>query len=213
MTKLLLIALLITNATAAGPRQASAVPAVGPPIDTPQERQALRQLTQCVAKLRPEWARSMLSYPYLSDRQAGAAAELVSGRDKCLSAPEVAVAFRTSGVVGSAAEYFLASGLPRIDSQRLANALSTVAPMNVSEDLALCLAARNPAAAQELVASNPGSTGELSAVGEVARGLPSCTEPGEKLSVDQQALRALVSIALYRGISAIADLRNNRTTH
>jgi hypothetical protein len=115
--------------------------------------------------------------------------------------------------VGSAAEYFLASGLPRIDSQRLANALSTVAPMNVSEDLALCLAARNPAAAQELVASNPGSTGELSAVGEVARGLPSCTEPGEKLSVDQQALRALVSIALYRGISAIADLRNNRTTH
>jgi hypothetical protein len=155
----------------------------------------------------------MLSYPYLSDRQAGAAAELVSGRDKCLSAPEVAVAFRTSGVVGSAAEYFLASGLPRIDSQRLANALSTVAPMNVSEDLALCLAARNPAAAQELVASNPGSTGELSAVGEVARGLPSCTEPGEKLSVDQQALRALVSIALYRGISAIADLRNNRTTH
>ena len=77
MTKLLLIALLITNATAAGPRQASAVPAVGPPIDTPQERQALRQLTQCVAKLRPEWARSMLSYPYLSDRQAGAAAELV----------------------------------------------------------------------------------------------------------------------------------------
>jgi hypothetical protein len=151
----------------------------------------------------------MLSYPYLSDAQASVAAQLTSGRDNCLGAPEVAVAFRTSGVVGSAAEYFLHSDLAKTDAQRLANALSTVAPLNVSEDFALCIAARNPLAARDLAFSDPGSADEVKAASIVSASVPSCTKPGEKLDVDLQSLRALVATALYRGLTAAAAARNN----
>lgn len=208
MKKLLLIALMIAGAGGAQAQPAAAAPTVNPAIDTPQERQALRKLTMCVAGLRPQWARSMLSYPYLSDPQASAAAELVSGRDKCLNAPEVAVAFRTSGVVGSAAEYFVRANVTKADPQRLANALSTVEPLNVSEDFALCIAARNPSAARALAFSDPGSGDESKTAALVSAAVPSCTSPGEKLTVDLQSLRALVAVALYRGLTAAVAVRN-----
>ena len=193
-----MINLLIAALLASGP----AAPALQPPVDTPQERQALRKLTNCVAQSRPRWARTLLSYPYLSNDQARIAAELVSGRDHCQTAPELAVAFRNSSVVGFAAEHFLQSDMAKTDLQRVGNALNTVAPMNVSEDFALCLAARDPAAALDLASSDPGSPAETQAAHRVGRGLSYCSKPGEGLNIDVQALRALVATALYRGVSA-----------
>jgi hypothetical protein len=202
MTKLSLTALLIAASVGAQAQPAATPASIQPAIDPPQERQALRKLSVCVAQLRPRWARTMLSYPYLSDAQASVAAQLVSGHDNCLGAPEVAVAFRTSGVVGSVAEYFVRADMPKTDSQRLSNALSTIAPRNVSEDFALCLAARNPGAAQDLAFSDPGSAGEARAAGMVAMSVPTCTKPEEHLDVDLQSLRALAATALYRGVIA-----------
>jgi len=205
----LLVAALLASSPPMAP--AAAVPAVSiaPALDTAQERQALRKLTICVAGLRPRWARAMISYPYLSDPQASAATQVVSGHDNCLGAPEVAVAFRTSGVVGSVAEYFVREEMPRTDLQRLANSLATVAPMNVSEDFALCLAARNPKGAVDLALSDPGGADEARAAAAIGTGVPSCTKPGEQMNVDMQALRALVSIALYRGVTATGAVKNN----
>src|SRR3954465_7897643 len=144
-----MIDLLVAAALASSPATPTVVPAVAilrPALDTPPERLALRKLTVCVAEIRPRWARTMLSYPYLSDDQARIAAQLVSGHDHCLGGREVAVAFRTSSVVGFAAEHFVQTDLGKSDPQRVGNALNTVVPMNTSEDFALCLAARDPGA-------------------------------------------------------------------
>ena len=201
MNKLAVSALLLPLTTSAWAQPASSTP-IHPPYDTPQERQALRKMTACVAEQRPRWARALLARPYLSDPQASAAAAVASGRDKCLGAPEANVAFRTSGVVGAVAEQLVRTDLPKTDLARVSAALATVTPLNVSEDFALCLAARNPAAALDLATSEPGSAGELQASAVVGAALPSCTRPGEQLQVDVQSLRALVSTALYRGVSA-----------
>jgi hypothetical protein len=201
MGKFLFSALLA--AFSAQAQSAPAAIAIQPPVDTVQERQALRKLTICITTQRPRWARSMLSYPYLSDAQASAAAEITKGNDHCLNAPEAQVAFRTSGVVSAAAEHFVRTEMPKADSKQLASALATVTPLNVSEDFALCLAARNPSAALDLALSDPGSAGETEAVSLVAAGVPSCTKPTERLDVDLQSIRALVTTALYRGMTTV----------
>ncbi|MFL6760232.1 hypothetical protein [Sphingomonas sp.] len=184
------------------PANAAPSVVVHQPIDTPTERQALRKLTFCVAERRPRWAHQLVSYPYLSDAQASAAAELVSGRDNCLGAPEVAVAFRISGVAGAVAEYFVRSDLGTSDLRRVSAALATAPPLNVSEDFALCVASRNPAAAVDLVRSELGSADEMQTASALANGVPSCTMPGERVQVDLQALRALIATALYRAVTA-----------
>lgn len=204
----LLAAALLASSPPTPPAQPASAAVIQPALDTPQERQALRKLTICVAGLRPRWARAMIAFPYLSDPQASAAAQVVSGHDNCLGAPEVAVAFRTSGVVGSVAEYFVRSEMTRTDPQRLANALATVPPLNVSEDFALCLAARNPKAALDLALSDPGSAAEVGAAGLVSKSVPSCTKPGERLDVDLQAMRAMVATALYRGVAVATGAQN-----
>src|SRR6476469_1501321 len=195
-----MIDLLVAAALASSPPTPAAA-VVKPALDTPQERRALRKLTTCVAGLRPRWARELLSYPYLSDDQARLAAQMVSGHDNCLGHADVAVAFRTSSVVGFAAEHFIQADLAKADPQRVGNALKSVAPMNVSEDFALCLAARDPSSALDLTSSDPGSSTEVQAAGRVASGLSYCSKPGERLDVDVQALRALVATALYRGVT------------
>jgi len=74
--------------------------------------------------------------------------------------------------------------------------------MNVSEDFALCLAARDPSAALDLASTDPGSPAETQAADRVADGLSYCSKPGERIGVDVQALRALVATALYRAVTA-----------
>jgi hypothetical protein len=211
MIDLLVAAALLPSAAQSTAPAAAAV--IQPPLDTPQERQALRKLTICVAQLRPQWARTMLSYPYLSDDQASIAAEMVSGRDNCLGKHEVAVAFRTSSVVGFAAEHLVQAEMVKVDPKRIGNALNSVAPKNASEDFGLCLAARDPSEALDLAYSDPGSGREASAAGQVALGLSYCSKPGESLKVDVQALRALVATALYRGVTAAVDAASNRAAH
>ena len=208
MRKLPLTALVIAMAAPVQAQPALSPASIQPAVDTAAERQALRKLTMCIAGQRPRWSRSMLSYPYLSTPQASAAAQITSGRDKCLNAPEVAVAFRTSGVVGAAAEYWLRADLPKTDLKQLGGALATIAPFNVSEDFGLCLAARNPQASMDLALSDPGSADEGKAAGLVAASVPSCTKPTERLDVDLQSLRALVATALYRGLTATTVAKN-----
>src|SRR5687768_5048595 len=105
MTRLHLAALLILGAASA---QAQPLPPnVQPSPDSAAERQALRSLTACIAKSRPRWARQTLSLPYLSDAQAAAAAEALSGKDSCVPRTGAELTFRTSSMVGSLADHFL----------------------------------------------------------------------------------------------------------
>ena len=175
-----------------------------PSPDSAEQRKASRKLTSCLAEARPRWARNLLSQPYLSDAQAKYAAMALRGRDTCVTSRDgVEITFRNSLMVGSLAEHFLDEDIRRADAARLADKLSTLPPRNVTEDFALCVAARNPGAARDLALSEPGSAEEDAAARRVFAYVEACRAESEQLTVDLQALRALVAAALYRGVDAV----------
>lgn len=181
---------------------------IQPGPDSAEQRRALRDLSMCLARTRPGWARQTLARPYLSNDQATAAAQALTGRDNCSRGPETEITFRTSGLIGGLADHFLESELRRADFPRLSATLGSLAPLNGSEDFALCVASRNPGAARDLALSEPGSAQEGRALEQVSAHVRPCLNPGERSAVDIQALRALVSTALYRGITT-ASLASN----
>jgi hypothetical protein len=203
MAKLYLAALLALGAAQAAQAQPPA-PAIQPSPDTAEERAALRTLTACLAEARPRWARQTLAKPFLSQSQELSVELALTGKDSCTHGPDdTAFRFRASGIVGSLAEHYLQADIGRADSARLAEKLSTLTPLNVSEDFALCVTARNPAAARDLALSEPGSAVEEQSVRKLAAAIEPCTNSDEHLTVDVQSLRALTSTALYRGVTAV----------
>lgn len=204
MAKLYLAALLAVSSVSAAAQPA---PAVQPNVDSPESRRALRQMSVCLAELRPRWARELLARPYLSNEQAYDASEALNGRDNCLRG-DLELTFRTSTMVGSLAEHFVRTEIGGVDFTRLSRVLSTMDPRNASEDFALCVAAANPAAARNLALSEFGSPAETEAATQLGRYVERCTNPGENLTVDLQSLRALTSSALYRGIVAAGTAGN-----
>lgn len=206
MATLFLAALLAFNGTGAVTQSPDV--RLQPSVDSAQQRQALGDLTVCLAERRPRWVREMLSLPYLSDAQSEVAARVTHGGDSTCRSAEDELTVRTSSIVAGLTQYFLRYDIRRVDFGRVATAMNTVTPLNVSEDFGLCVAARDPAAARELALSEFGSAAEARAARQLAAHVESCTNPGEQLTVDQQALRALVSMALYRGVSRVLASRN-----
>jgi len=204
MTRHVIAALLAFSAAAATAQPVD----IQPTVDTPEQRQSLRTLTSCLIQQRPRWARQTLAQPYLSQSQARIASYVLSGRDTCVTRPEVEVTFRTSSLVASLAEHYVRTEIGDVDLARLTNALNTVTPLNVSEDFALCVVSRNPVAARTLTLSAFGSTEETAAAQQLASGVPPCTNRGENLTVDLQALRALSATALYRAVSSLRTATN-----
>jgi hypothetical protein len=208
MAKLYFAALLAVGAASVAAQPSSPTEAIQPFVDSAEHRQILRNLSACLAEARPRWARRTLSHPYLSDAQASAAAQALNGTDKCIRGSEAEVTLRTSGLVGSLAEHFLRAEIEKADSQRLAEVLYTLTPLNASEDFALCVAQRNPAAARDLALSEPGSAAETEATGKLATHVAPCINKGEQLTIDLQSLRALTSTALYRGVTTVLAARH-----
>lgn len=207
MAKLYLAALLAVGAASVQAQPPKVT--IEPSPDSAEQRKELQKLTSCLAEARPRWARGTLSRPYLSDAQAYDASLALRGRDTCVvSRDGTEVTFRTSGMVGSLAEHYLRKDLQRTDARRLAEKLSTLPPLNVTEDFALCVASRNPIAARDLALSEPGSAAEEEAARKVSAYLEPCTTDTERLTVDLQSLRALVATALYRGVTAVLTSRS-----
>jgi hypothetical protein len=203
MARLYLAVLLAVGAASVHAQPPAAT--LQPSPDSAEQRKGLLKFTACLAEARPRWARGTLSRPYLSDAQRYDASLALKGKDSCVpGGPDgTEITFRTSGMVGSLAEHFLRRDLERADAARLAEKLSTLPPLNVTEDFALCVAARNPAAARDLALSEPGSAAEDAAARKVAESVEPCTRESEQLTVDLQSLRALVATALYRGVTAV----------
>jgi hypothetical protein len=182
---------------------------VEPNVDSVERRQELRNMAICLAELRPGWARRTLSQPYLSNSQAHIASEALTGTDGCIpSRNDTEMTFRTSSVVANLAEHYLRTHLPQANFRRVSVALLNLAPRNVSEDFALCVTARSPSAARDLALSEFGSPAEAEAAGRLAAFVEPCTNAGEELTVDLQALRALSAIALYRGVTTAGSGSN-----
>jgi hypothetical protein len=204
MTRYVIAALLAFSAASATAQPAD----IQPTVDTPEQRQSLSTLTSCLIQQRPRWARQTLAQPYLSQSQARIASYVLSGRDTCVTRPEVEVTFRTSSLVASLAEHYVRNEIGEVELARLSNALNSITPLNVSEDFALCVVSRNPVAARTLTLSTFGSADEAAAAQQLASGVAPCTSQGENLTVDLQALRALSATALYRAVSSLRTATN-----
>jgi hypothetical protein len=189
---------LLALAVASAPALAATVQ---PAPDSVEERIALRKLSTCLAEKRPDWARETLAKPYLSQSQMRSAMKGVSESGGCMKGVDAGL--RYSGMVGSLAEHYLRSEIRKTDPRQLVAALSSIEPLNASEDFALCVAARNPAAARDLALSEPGSQAENAAAARLADAVGPCTSADEGLSIDVQSLRALASTALYRGVTDV----------
>lgn len=196
-----LAALLALESLSSQPLPPVPAAVVQPAPDSAELRQSLRRLVMCIADRRPRWARQTLALPYLSEEQAREAAQALSGRDNCLADYQSDMTFRTSTLVASLAEHFLQAQTDRNAITRAATALNTATPLNASEDFALCVAARDPAAARDLTFSEPGSAGEEQAAQQLARRVEPCTRPGENLTIDVQSFRALIATAFYRALT------------
>ena len=207
MVRLILASLLVLGSAGAHAQPTQPPLALQPSVDSPEVLMAMRSLSLCLAESRPRWARQTLAQPYLSDAQARVAAESLSGRDTCVRG-DTEFTFRTSTVVGTLAEQFVRAEIGQVEFDRLAISLDTVEPLNASEDFALCVASRNPAAARDLALSEFGSSQEMEAARQLAGHLAPCMRRGEDLTVDLQALRALMSTALYRGMSSLRTEAN-----
>lgn len=207
MTRLF-TALLLGAAMSAQTQAAALASPIQPSVDTAQQRQSLRTLMACVAKARPVWARQLLAQPYLGEEQTRTAGEALGGKDRCVLQDEVEMTFRTSSMVSNLAEFFLSTELASADLERLSRSLNTIAPLNASEDFALCVAARDPASARAIALSEPGGNEELQAADKLAAQVQPCVIKGEKPTVDLQSLRGLMSIALYRAMANGALAQN-----
>ena len=208
MARLYLAALLALGAASVQAQPPVPAMPIQPSVDSAEQRQALRNLAICLAELRPRWARSTLSQPYRSDAQERTASEALRGTDSCISRNGAEVTFRTSSVVASLAEHYLRAEIGQLDFARLTAALSTMTPLNASEDFGLCVASGNPAAARDLALSELGSPAEIEAARQLAANLSPCINQGERLTVDLQSLRALTSLALYRGTMTVTAAGN-----
>ena len=202
------LAAMLVLAGAGHVQPTAPAPQIQPAPDSPQARRALRSMVMCLADLRPGWARDTLEQPYLSQQQGAAAAAIMSGRDNCLSVHEAEMTFRTSTLVGSIAEYYIRQPTSAANFSRAAANLNRATPKNASEDFALCVATRDPAAARELALSDPGSRSEASSAQRLSAFIPDCTNPGERLTVDLQSLRALSAVAIYRAMQTETASRN-----
>lgn len=207
MTRLF-TALLLGAAVSAQAQAAALATPIQPSVDTVQQRQSLRTLMTCVAKSRPNWARQLLAQPYLGEEQTRTAGEALSGKDRCIMKDETEMTFRTSSMVSNLAEYFLGAELTNADLERLSRSLNTIAPLNASEDFALCVAARDPASARAIALSEPGGNDERQAADKLATQVQPCVIKGEQPTVDLQSLRGLMSIALYRAMTNGAVAQN-----
>ncbi len=197
----LFVAALLALADGSAQSPAAAATPVAANVDSARERQVLSGLLTCLVEQRPRWGRRTLAEPYLSDQQHMTAQEILRGNDTCMTGARSEVVFRTSSVVASLAEHFLREDIGRVDFGRVTRAISTMQPLNVSEDFALCVASRDPAAARDLALSEFGSSTEAQAARRLGAHVSFCTNPGENLTVDMQALRALSAMALYRGVT------------
>lgn len=206
--KTLLAISIALSAVAVQAQPATRTVSIQPSVDTAEARLKFRTFTTCLADARPRWARRTLAEPYLSNDQATAAAQALTGQDGCLGHNSQELTFRTSTLIGSLAEHFLRAELARVDFDGVVANLARIEPLNVSEDFALCVASRDPSAARDLALSEPGSAAEAQAAQEFRPHLASCMKAGEPLTVDLQSLRSLMATALYRAVTSSGRSRS-----
>jgi len=222
----LMLALLAPLAAAA------AQPEIGSRIDagprgavTPQEREdqatarrVMQTYASCLLRARPRTAVAILAAPYAGEEQAAIVRRRVQGVEDCMGRGGQSMRFPPESLAGALAEAGIRARFATADLAPVAAladeevARLGLTPRNGYEELAACIARRDPRGVRALVLAEPATAEERAARRPVVAHVGSCVNQGQSLRVDMVGLRAMVAVGLYRlldGRSPAAETRRN----
>ena len=173
-------------------------------------RIVLNQYSRCYAQKYQTRAIDALEYLYLSPEQDKAVAKLNRSMPDCLGHSGLTLRFSAPAMVGGMAEELV---LENYGSKNLAavSALTEDAmfasgfkPRNNGEDFAQCVARSNSAGAYALLQTDVGSEAETKAVKTLVPVLGSCLVTGQNINLNEDTVRSLSAVGLYRILSGLA---------
>lgn len=154
-------------------------------------------VSRCVADTRRVRAAEIVKLPFRSKEQVTAASRLIGGEEKCMGSVSVELTFNTDMLVmGMAEELFLAS-YKRADINAVIESGKGFVARDNLEDIGLCVARANPAAAKALLETPPGTARENAAFRAVVPLLGPCVPAGATLIFKKTVIRGSIAIALY----------------
>ncbi len=161
---------------------------------TPVAVRTLHKFSRCVALRFPTRAASVLALDYRTPEYGAAMRKLATSQSSCVNGR---LGFSRVLMAGGMAETLLkregAGGL----SARIASAPVIEARDDI-EFTSLCVVRKAPDSVVALLATEPTSVEEKTALDAIAPMLPACIRNGMQVRFNRQGLRALLALATYR---------------
>ena len=168
--------------------------------DPKAAEKAANFFAQCTAELRGSFAHDILAMPYLDKAQTKKIKSTVRGPEECMDRVGFLLKMDDPIFLGGMAEYYIAHIYRSFDLAILSERHST--PRNTPEIFSQCVVRKNPQLVRNFVTAEPASKGETAALKLVVPMLGQCIPIGEKISLDRVALRAMLSVGMYREMDA-----------
>jgi len=139
-----------------------------------------------------------------SDRQDAAIRLSVNRDAACVTRTPMSVKNQRTLVSGLAEQLYLNRFGGRDTAAMVSDA--AIAPRNASEDVALCLARRNPAGVRVLIDTVPGTSGEATAIKRLEPDLGPCLPKEQTFTLDAFSVRTFAAAGLYLSARAKGQL-------
>lgn len=192
---------------------------------TPQEREdqatarrVMRTFAACLIRARPRTAVALLAAPYGGEEQTAIIRRRVQGFEECMGQSGMSMRFPPESLAGALGEAGIRARFATADVAPIAAlgdedvARLGLTPRNGHEELAACIARRDPAAVRALVLTEPATPEERVARRPILAIVGACVNQGQSLSVDMVGLRAMVAVALYRLLDGLPRAPGARGT-
>lgn len=171
---------------------------------TPEARLMTARLAECVIETSPDKVADVLTRDFRTTQYRSGLRNLMHANDGCARKAQLRGSIRMEGLPFAAA---LAEAMLERDATplnaRLARAASgpAAATYSPSDAIAMCVARSVPDDVAALLASEPGSAGEMAEMAKVEQAAALCAR-GTKMEISPFGLRSIVATASYRLIAS-----------
>ena len=177
--------------------------AVTDSANDPVLSKVVNQFARCVANSRPQWSDQVLAMDLMSAEQVKAAREGTYGINSCFTTSQYDLALSPLSLIGGLADQRFVERFAGRPVEALAKVTddqlfaSAAAPTNTVEDLAMCLARKDPAAVRQLVDTKPTTAAEAALITRLIPHLGPCVPQGLSIKFNKQTVRAYAALGLY----------------
>ena len=191
--------------------------AVTDSANDPVVPKVVNQFARCVASNRPAWSDQVLAMQFLSSEQLKAVGKEAGGMHICFSTGQYDLQLHSLSVLGGMAEQRIeakfasqdVSGLSALTDDQLF--ASAAAPKTTTEDFALCIVRKDPAAVRRLIKSEPTSAAEAQQVKALVPHLGGCLPKGLNIKLNKQTVRAYSAVGLHHLLANQAVLASAKS--